>query len=186
MKKEISTVLPLAVLGAAFLVVSALVVLTRGNPWLINKKLRLGALIIGINAVALGTGGCVTCYDSIVECYDSPQGDSMCLLDDTGACHGRAIGIPVDEVSTLEGLLSHRTSTEYSFEVVDDDGEALITGDIEFLDGASDQHGDAFEITLDGALLGAGSFQLRFHIGTAAQVAEGTGRVVAIYDLVVE
>jgi hypothetical protein len=62
----------LALVGAAFVVVSVLIIFLGDRPELIRKKLRLGALIIAINGVAVGAG-CSSCYDPVSsqDTYDT-------------------------------------------------------------------------------------------------------------------
>jgi len=68
-KKEILVPLAVVVLSIAFVGISAMVVLSRGHPWCIKKKLRIGAVLLTLTGAA--TTGCgghqISCYDPIVN-----------------------------------------------------------------------------------------------------------------------
>ncbi|HNQ69196.1 MAG TPA: hypothetical protein PKN32_12510 [Bacteroidales bacterium] len=78
--------LTLVIVSAAFLLISVLVVLTGGkNKYLISKKLRLGAMIIGMTCLANGCRPFVTCYEvamaPVMVCQDSVNNDGVIVVN---------------------------------------------------------------------------------------------------------
>lgn len=64
MKKEILIPLSLLLLGFLFIIINLIVYLSKGNSWLIGKKLKVGALILSLTTVfSCGSPPRVTCYD---------------------------------------------------------------------------------------------------------------------------
>lgn len=51
MKKEILIPVLLLFLGLIFIIINLIVYFSKGNPWLISKKLKLGAMIITISGM---------------------------------------------------------------------------------------------------------------------------------------
>ena len=75
----------LVAVSAAFVIISVLVAVTGGkNKYLIAKKLRLGAIIIGMTCMANGCRPVVTCYDPapmpVLTCTDSVNNDGLIIL----------------------------------------------------------------------------------------------------------
>ena len=63
-KRELFTPLVIAGLAVAFIVVSALVYLSRGDPGLVRRKLRLGGMLLALTGAVNGCGGLTaSCYD---------------------------------------------------------------------------------------------------------------------------
>ena len=79
MKKEILTPVAVVALSVVFVLLSALVTASKGrSPWLIKKKLRIGALLLMLTGLAIGGSACsVTCYTPGFD----PDGN---LLDGNG------------------------------------------------------------------------------------------------------
>ncbi|MBM4119160.1 hypothetical protein FJ251_15775 [bacterium] len=140
-RKEIA--LPIAAVGlaAAFLIISGLVRLTRGHPWLIRRKLRIGALLLGVNGAAAGCdrGGGVTCYEPMPQNridFDAPFETPSGLVLDLAAG------------SVLTGEILAPTGSAFSFQLTFEETE-LQRGDLVPLDGAFDESSEAFSLTLD-------------------------------------
>jgi hypothetical protein len=62
MKKEFLIPLIVIILTLIFVIVSAMVFLTKGSPYWISKKLKIGALLIGLTAISLSCEKGKTCY----------------------------------------------------------------------------------------------------------------------------
>jgi hypothetical protein len=186
MKRELSVLVPLALLGAAFVLVSLLVTMTRGNSWLVARKLRIGAMIIGLNAAA---AGCfppfVTCYDPGPTCYDPPA-EHVCLIEESEECMPGEVRLEGDAPIVLVGVVSSRESDAYSFRIVGPDEEVLQRGDALPRDGAFDSSTEEFEITIDPSSLPAGELLLELWAGSVDSVDQGNGRLVTQYQLIRE
>ena len=66
-RKESLLPVGLAGLTVLFIIISALVYLSRGNGFLIKQKLKLGALILALTATLAGTSGCD--QGEVISCY---------------------------------------------------------------------------------------------------------------------
>jgi len=76
----------LLIASAVFILISVLVAITGGrNKYLISKKLRLGAMIIGMTCLANGCKPFVTCYevavDPVMNCIDSVNNDGVIVVN---------------------------------------------------------------------------------------------------------
>lgn len=150
---------PLAVVAVtvAFIAVSALVRVSGGNPWLIRRKLRIGALLLGLTWSASGCDdeGVVTCYDPIppehVELDQQFWGDYGYRLD-LAAGH------------VLTGSVLFRTSEIFSFQLRDATEVEVRRGALSATDGVFDASTEAISLDV-GADLPPGSYQLRFYGG---------------------
>jgi hypothetical protein len=85
MKNTHIVTISLFAVSAAFILVSVLVTLSGGkNKYLIAKKLRLGAVIIGMTCMANGCRPVVTCYDPapmpVLTCTDSVSNEGLIVL----------------------------------------------------------------------------------------------------------
>lgn len=157
--------IPLAVLGLtlAFVLVSWLVRLSRGHPWLIRRKLRLGALLLGLTGAAAGCGegGTATCYlpAPVDEIYFDSQfrGQDGLVLD-------------LGQGSELSGDLNGRSDSAYSYQILVDGTEAR-RGAVVAADGAFDAVTELFRIPLTPAGLPAAG-TLRVYRGAADAIAD--------------
>ena len=181
MKRELTTVIPLAALGAAFLLVSLMVVLTRNHPWFVGKKLRLGALIIGINAAAVGGVHCgPMCYDSIEHAF--------CIFTETEQCQSVfSIEIATGEVATIEGKVYSSSSNSFSFQLKErgEEGQLLQSGNLEPIHGSFDVS-EEFRFTIDATSLVPKSYDLVMYACDVDSIAANTScHAVWEFDLLV-
>jgi hypothetical protein len=64
MKKEILIPVLLMFLGVVFVIINIIVYFTKGNNWVVSKKMKVGALILTLTSiVACHTVPKPTCYD---------------------------------------------------------------------------------------------------------------------------
>lgn len=159
--------IPIAVIGLtlAFTLVSWLVRLSGGHPWLIRRKLRLGAVLLGLTWSAAGCNGpgSVTCYLPALEDdvhFDAPFVSSAGLTLDLAAG------------SELTGEIFGPTSDVYAFQLLAADDTEVRRGDLVATDGAFDESEEAFRIVLDPAGLPA-TGTLRLYRGAAAVIQPG-------------
>ncbi len=161
------TWLPLAALAlsAAFLIVSWLVHLTRGNPWLIKRKLKLGALLLGVNGAAAGCGpdGYVTCY--------APAPQNWIHFD---APFATPTGLVVDlsQGSALTGTIDQPNRSTYGYQLLFED-EEVQRGELVAIDGAFNEESEAFRLTLDPSRLPPKGI-LRLHRSASADIGPYT------------
>ena len=156
MKKEIYIPLILIGLSVAFVVVSFLLWLSRGNDALLKKKLRIGALIISLSGIALGCWSerdCSTCYLVAQENVFTVEEQYM----------GGRIVLDMSETYKLTGLVSNYTSEDFWYLIEDYSDNEIQRGMVEPLDGAYDEHSEEFEILVR-VDLATGEYKLEFYL----------------------
>ena len=112
MKKENAIPFILLGVGAAFIVVSMLVFLSKGNPKLVKHKLKLGAIIIGLTATV------VSCKPT-VSCYEPALPPDMFTFDVDSNSYQDTIKLKLPNDSLLTGRISKLSKTQYSFIIQD-------------------------------------------------------------------
>lgn len=145
-KKELLLPLAFVALCLAFVCVCALVVISRNHPYFIKKKLRLGALLLGLSsAAACGCGP----GDDIIMCYDpAPPADDMSLDLREEVHEGFDITMNLEVDTELYGVIGNCAANSYSFLLVDASGTVVQLEDIMALDGAYDDYDEDFLITI--------------------------------------
>jgi hypothetical protein len=79
MKKEILIPVLLLFLGLIFVIINIIVYFTKGNTWIVSKKLRVGALILTLTSiVACHSVPKPTCYDVAISPSDG-NSDSIAV-----------------------------------------------------------------------------------------------------------
>jgi hypothetical protein len=125
------------ILTIAFLIISFLVFITRGNPYLIQKKLKVGALLIYL------TGSSVGC--PVMTCY-APVPPNRFVIDQKTS-NSNEISLNVSTNDTLTGRIERRAGTSFSFAITDTTDSLMFQSeDILPADGAYDQSTEAFRI----------------------------------------
>ena len=141
-RKQILVPVLVAVLSVAFVFVSFLVFVTRGNASLIRKKLKLGAVILSLTGVVLG--GCregeITCYAPILP-SDRIEFYSPGVTED-----GIYLNLAVRYI--IEGTIYERRSDAFSFDIIDESRNEVQSGDIAAIDGAYDTETELFLIAV--------------------------------------
>jgi hypothetical protein len=67
MKREIVIPVLISVLGLVFIIINIIVLVSRGNSWLIKRKLKVGAMILSLTGIlACGSPQQPTCYQQPV------------------------------------------------------------------------------------------------------------------------
>jgi hypothetical protein len=151
-------VLPaMAVLAAAFVIISFLVLVSRGHPGLIRSKLKLGALLLGFVGF-FGSG----CGPTHVTCYAPIPGESLSLMiedvDDWGLVFDLAQG------HRLVAYVSFREHDAFAFRLLNEDEIEDQRGEILPSDGAYDSSSEECYLELD-ENLPAGRYWLELYIG---------------------
>lgn len=156
MKRELYLPLVLIGLSAAFIVVSFLLWLSRGNDSLLKKKLRIGALIISLSGIALGCWSerdCSTCYLVAQE--------NRFVVEDQHM--GGRIVMDMSVTNKLTGLVDNYTSEDFWYLIEDYYDNEIQRGAVEPLDGAYDEWGEEFEILVR-IDLATGEYKLEFYL----------------------
>ncbi len=154
-QKESLSPIYLAGLVVAFGVISFLVYLTRGNPALVKKKLKLGGIIIAMTGVISG------CGHEEAMCYvPSPASNEFSLSHQHFGDNGLAIDLT--QSSTLSGGIDFRSGNEFSYRLTSEVEVEKQRGDIQALDNAFDEDSEEFEINLQ-TNLESGLYMLNFY-----------------------
>jgi hypothetical protein len=143
MDRKLLAIVTLLALFCAFGVVSFLVIISRRHPVFIEKKLRIGAIILSLSGFAAGCGGGIgpTCY--------SPAAPENEIVFDLAMGSSGELVVPVSSADTLTGTIRFRTNDAFS--VVIKDGSGAIVGKNNFfpVDGAFDGSPELFRIVFD-------------------------------------
>ncbi len=170
-KRELLTPLIFVGLAVAFAVVSALVYLSRGNPGLVRRKLRLGAALLTLTAAANGCGGTSMCYDVAMSNEFS--------LTDIGA--DGAVHLSLPDSNRVAGTIYQRQGDRFSFRLEDEKDAEVQRADIVAQDGAFDESSEEFSLAVRQDLA-PGTYRLTFY--TAAQGDQATvGPNYSSYEL---
>ena len=163
MKREPTVLLAIAGLSLAFAIVSLLVWFSRGNSKLVARKLRLGALLIGLTGA---TTGC-----PVASCYETaaPRPDTLVLAD--GLQNGSTIEVKAGEAKKLTARIEQRLCNYFSFEVSDDRGALALAGPVQPIDGAFDSPTEEVGLTLFATDLQPGSYALRILADSGLELA---------------
>ncbi len=141
MKRELWLPLALVGVGLAFAAVCVGLALWRRNGWLLQKKLRIGALLLGLSGAATGVSGCP------ISCYAGP-GQMITLAGEKP--YNTAV-LDLLYGNTLDGRIEHGYYDErfaFIFILSTPDGGELQRGDLVPLDGAFDDDDEAFRLTI--------------------------------------
>jgi hypothetical protein len=161
LKKYMITPLLLAVLGAAFILVSFLVFISRGKDAFIRQKLRIGALILTLTALSLS---CQTNQNDMVLCYKAAFPASRITIENE-ISQNREIIVDALGNRTISGIIEEDTEkhASYSYRIVDTKDTLLQKGELAVT--ASEDQKSAplsFKITIDQDIP-AGTYILRLY-----------------------
>ena len=152
-KKELFTPLVIAGLAVAFIVVSALVYLSRGDPGLVRRKLRLGGMLLALTGAVNGCGGLTaSCYDMA-----APNEFSLSDINQDGAV---TVDLPAD--NQVAGVIYQRQGDTFSFRLQDGKEAEVQSADIVALDGAFDENSEEFILAIRPDL-DSGTYLLSFY-----------------------
>jgi len=126
-------------LTATFLIISFLVIVTKGNPALIKRKLKLGALLLTFTLTQTGCDGLVT-----QTCYAPIPSEQIVFTDVQTDTSGIIIDLTKSQI--LKGTISYRTSNEFSYKIADSGNVIIQNGNISAYDGKFDSSTEPFEI----------------------------------------
>jgi hypothetical protein len=161
-KKELYLPLVLIGLSAAFIVVSFLIWITRGNNSLLKKKLRIGAIILSLTGTAIGCES-RTCYVPLND-----AGQNLIVLNGETYPDGTFI-LNLALGNWIQGNIHYPTANEYSFQILDGDGNRADRGGMNALDGEYDEHLEAFDMSVR-TDIPTGIYDLNFYMASEADL----------------
>jgi hypothetical protein len=150
-KKNITAVIMIIGLGALFTIACTGLFLTKGkSKFWTSKKMRIGAAILTLTAVAQSC-------EPIRTCYEPAQPENMMYLNpqpDT---------VDLDNANELHGYIDNRISAGFSYKIQNSDvSQVYQTDDILSVDSALDEYSEEFVIQLDTALI-SGNYNLKLY-----------------------
>jgi hypothetical protein len=161
--------IPLAAAAVAllFALICVLVRVSRGHPWLVRRKLAVGALLLSLTWTAAG------CKDGSVTCYapappDVIEFDAM-FLDDGGLVVNLANG------TRLTGIVSNRTASSFAFLLADTAEVEIGRGAITPADGAFDENNEDFVLEI-GDAVDPGNYLLEIYAADSDGIVPGEYR----------
>ena len=150
LKKEILIPCYIIVLSIVFVIISALVIITKGRTSLLKKKLKIGAMIISLTAMVSGCGPgpqpMVLCYEMVLpDCFEISE--SKYVNDEDYV--GEEISVDLSLNAILKGTIIYREAKEFSFIIADTKNTIKQRGEISPYDGEFDSETEKFEIAVD-------------------------------------
>ncbi len=163
-RKGIFVLPALAVLAAAFVLISVLVFLSRGRTGLIRAKLKLGALLLGFTGM-FGSG----CNTTHTTCY-LPAWQEMMHIE-AAATDDWGVVLDLDQGNQLHASLSFRRHDVFSFRILDEEGTELQRDEILPADGAYDSSSEDCILEID-ENLPLGRHWLDLHTGPPGEIED--------------
>lgn len=170
MRREYLVPLILGGLTVAFGIVSFLVYLSRGNSaFLIQRKLKLGALILSLTAATAMTGcdhrgPTTTCY---LPAYDPKNEITLHGTDQNGR-----VVLNLDETNEVIGIIEYRQSTVFSFVVQKPSGEEILRGAVLAQDGTYDEPTEEIHFSIDPSIA-PGEYYIHFYDCSVEDIGTG-------------
>jgi len=146
--KYLFILLTLAILYIVFALISSFVYFTNGNPFFINKKIRIGSLII-ILTTALSYGSIFSFVDFLKLKLDKIIKNKNIFILSTQHISNKIYTINLFANNTLKGEILNIKEEEFSFRITDNNGEIIQNGNIFSNDGIFDEENEEFEIIID-------------------------------------
>ncbi len=159
MKKE--WILPLLIGLLLFFVgtLSFLLIFFKANPQLLRHKIKLGLIIISLQAMLSGCGSMVQTGDEI-SCYAKPIEPDVMSLVNSNYKDGKYIYHK--STDTIRVNVSDRSSTNFSFILCNEAGRVSAKGDLISKDGKLEKAWEELFVPLPTGI-DAGDYQLVFY-----------------------
>lgn len=158
-KKEMMIPFVLVGLAVAFGLVSAMVILSRGHPGWIKRKLKIGGMILSLTATLNGCG-----TEPTMTCYVVVPINEFSLVDEQDIALPQEITVDLTTNPVLRGRLRNREATSFVYRIVDKNQTQVQGGLLQALDGAWDEYREEFEIVLDTNLV-TDTYHLQLAVG---------------------
>ena len=162
-KRDLLVPFVVAGVAIAFVAVCALVIVTRNHPKWVQRKLKVGALLLSLTAVA-------SCGDETVTCYVQPPSNVLEVEDQSA---GETIPVDLATDDNLDATVAWRDGESFSYRITAPDGTELARGDLDAADGAFDENDEEFVIPLPTSMV-AGSNTLEMFDVAADQQPNDT------------
>jgi hypothetical protein len=142
-------------LGIAFLILCFLLFISKGNDLILRKKLRIGGLILALQAVAIqGVWPGARCY----------EGPAPKFVASESALESGTIELNIRETSEVEATLRDATGFDLFFAVVVNES-VIQSGAVKASDGRLDSREEKVTIDIDPEKVSAGTYELRLFWG---------------------
>lgn len=156
MNRKILAGVSLGILFTAFGIISLLVVITKRHPYFVNKKLRIGALIISLTGISTGYPGFSCCYAPI----NRPMGDVL-IVDQVDKQTGKIV-VKKSISDSITGEIVDRQGNEFSYVIADSTDQIVFKENLAPADGAFDENTEEFTIRFGNTIL-PGNYNLKFY-----------------------
>jgi hypothetical protein len=153
-------VIPIALLGLsiAFIVLSVILVITKGSDPVLRKKLRIGGLILALQGVAVQgawSGPARECYARAEPEFEAQE----------------MIEVNLAENPAVEAVIRFGWDESFSYAIYNQDRQLVQEGELPAADGEIDAEEEAVIISLDPARFSDGGLyilEIRWQGGTVA------------------
>jgi hypothetical protein len=162
MDRKIITAIALGILFTGFGVISFLVIISKRHPWFVEKKLRIGALILSLSGAAIGC--------STTMCYSPAQPNILTI--DKSILSGDTITLHNTNTDSIAGTIFGRYGDSFSYAVLDSSDQIITKANILPDDGAFDESTEAFSIKLN-TTFAPGKYTLNFYELPADSIVNG-------------
>lgn len=180
MKKELLLPLIIGLLILTVGVLSFLLLFFRKQPQLIRHKIKLGLIILSLQALVSGCGSAVESGEEI-SCYAKPIEPDIMSLVNSQYVDGKYIYHK--EKDSIRVNVSDRKSMNFSFAIVNKEGVHVTNGDLKPKDQKLDKEWEELFVYLPVGLE-PGDYQLVFYNCRYQDTVEKTSRR-ASYPIVV-
>ena len=170
MKKAVYIPLAVVILSAAFLIISLMVIFSRNKtPW-IKRKLRLGALLLGLTSLSA-----TACKTDVRMCYAQVQTDNLTMMKGNKSDYSTTINLKAGKKHTLIYKVTTRYCKAYSF-CITKGKEIIHRGEMNPVDGKLDARSEILNLILP-ASIPAGSYKLKLFIFDKAKQKQNNYRI---------
>jgi hypothetical protein len=167
MKKEHILPLVIALLLLALGLLSLMLFFFKANPGLIRHKIKIGLIVISLQALMTGCGSVIQTGEEI-SCYAKPVEPDIMSLANAHYKNGKYIY--AKGVDTIHVNVSDRSGNLFSFAILDTTGKVMGQGALLPEDGLLDKSWEELFVPLPAGLQ-AGSYQLVFYNCKIADIA---------------
>ena len=152
-------------LSSIFIVLSVILVITKGSDPVLRKKLRIGGLILALQGVAVNgawSGPARECY-AIAE----PEFEAPAMIE-----------VNLTENPAVEALIHFGWDEPFSYAIYDESHQSVQEGELSAADGKMDSEEETVIISLDAALFSGG--------GLYVLEIRWQGRIIGTYPIIVQ
>ena len=159
MRKELLFPVIIAVLFLTVGVFSFLLLFFKRNPQLIRHKIKIGLIIISLQALMTGCGSAVQTSEEI-SCYAKPIEPDIMSLVNPHYKDGKYIYNK--ETDSIYVNVSERIGTHFSYAILDETGKEVMHGELKAKDTLLDKAWEELFVPLPSGIE-SGTYQLVFY-----------------------